>query len=433
MTINRSNMTTTADGADIFVVGPAQSPFTNFGNLTTSGNLASSIRVAANEVSVTNKGALSTSGDGSPGITIGDIFGQHYDDVTVANYGSISTTGNTFDNGVALAFPDGISSYGNNNSLMNYGSITVTSSDGAGLDSIGSNCLLANYGSISAAGAGLAANAIDGSETGNTLVNFGQIHTTADGNFGIVCFSADSVVKNYGTIQADGILSFGIGLLEADNHGENYGTILATGELGRGVLLSNGDSFDNYGIIRTTGANSVGARFSGDNLPGSDGGAFTNFGKIMSTGWSVRGSASDDHFVNHGSLSGNADMGGGDDTFVAGNGGSLSGTLTLGDGNDLIVFEKGGGSLIVTDFVAGAGTDDVIDLSAFGFTSLADLMAHASQLGSDVMLKLGAKDHIVLDNVSLGSLSADDFAFASAALQHATAPAAVPHGDYLFA
>lgn len=433
MTTNHSNISTTADGADIFTVTDANSPFTNYGTLTTSGNLASAIRGAASGITITNRGALSTSRDGSPGITVGDLFGAHYDNVTVTNYGTIATTGNLFADDTTVAFPDGISAYGNNEKLVNYGSITVASPDGAGLDSVGSNCLLANYGGITAAGAGLASNAIDGSETGNILVNFGQIHTTADGNFGIVCFSSNSVVKNYGTVQADGALSFGIGM-EANNRGENYGTILATDELGRGVLLSNDDSFDNYGTIRTTGANSVGARFSGDNLPGSDGGTFTNFGKIISSGLSVRGSASDDHFVNRGSLSGNANLGGGDDIFVAGKGGSLSGTLTLGDGNDLIVFEKDGGSLTVADFVAGAGTDDVIDVSAFGFHSFAELMTHASQSGSDLILNLGGKDQIILENVNLGALNADDFSFASPLLPHATAIVAhVPHGDYLLA
>src|SRR3954467_8903918 len=119
MTINRNNFSSSADGADIFVVEGANSPFTNFGNLTTSGDLASAIRVAANGVSVTNRGSLSTSGDGSPGVTVGDVFGAHYDNVTVTNYGAINTTGNIFDDGISLAFPDGIDTYGNNEKLIN--------------------------------------------------------------------------------------------------------------------------------------------------------------------------------------------------------------------------------------------------------------------------------------------------------------------------
>ena len=435
MTTNKKDLSTTADGADIFVLSQAGSSFTNNAKLTTSGALASPIRGAANGLTIANKGTLTTSGDGSPGVTVGDLFGTHYDNVTVSNYGTINASGNLFDDGVTLAFPDGIDTYGNNERLINYGTISVASPDGAGMASIGMNCHLTNFGAINAGGAGLVVDTIDGTggETGNTVINYGQIHTTADGNFGIVCFTSDNVVKNFGTIQADGVFSYGIGLDTAGNHGENYGTILATGDLSRGVLLTGeGSSFDNYGTIRTTGQDSIGARFSGEDLPGTDGGTFVNHGKIISAGWAVRGALADDRFVNYGSLIGKADMGGGDDTFVAGKGGSLSGVLTLGAGDDLIVFEKGGGSLTVADFNAGAGTDDVIDLSAFGYSSFAEVMSHASQSGADVVLKLGGKDQIVLDNVTLSTLAADDFTFAATTFAQSFSPVHVPQGENLF-
>lgn len=409
MTINKSNLSTSADGADIFTIGGADSPFINLGSLTTSGDLASPIRGAASGISVTNKGTLTTSGDGSPGVTVGDVFGAHYDNVTVANYGTIATTGNALDDGVTLAFPDGIDTYGNNDKLLNYGTITATSPDGAGMASIGMNCQVINYGTITAGGAGLVVDGIDGSETNNTLINYGQIHTTADGSIGIVCFTRENLVKNYGFIQADGFGSYGISMEAGGGLGENFGTILVTGELSRGVLIGGRDpSFVNYGTILSTGPNGIGARFSGDNPSGIDGGTFTNYGKIVAT-LAVSGTLADDHFVNHGILVGDAVMGAGDDSYTAGKGGSLSGTLTLGDGDDLIIFEKGGGSLTVTDFVAGAATDDVIDLSAFHFASLADVMSHASQSGSDVVLNLGNKDKIVLEGVSLAALAPDDF------------------------
>lgn len=433
MTVNRNDVSSSADGADIFIVTDANSPFTNFGKLSTSGIAASAIRGAADGISITNKGTISTSGDGSPGIIVGDIFGERYDNVSVVNYGVISTSGNVLDDGVTLAFPDGIDTYGNNNKLINYGTISAASPDGAGMASIGMDCLLVNYGKIEAAGAGLVVDAVDGNEIHNTLINYGQIHTTADGSIGIVCFIGDNVAKNYGTIQADGVFSFGIALEGDRNHGENYGTILATGDLGRGVLLGGEEpTFDNYGTIRTTGDGSVGARFSGDDLSGTDGGTFTNYGKIFSAGWAVRGALADDHVVNRGALTGEVALGSGNDSYVAGKGGSLSGTLTLGNGDDVIVFEKGGGRLTVSDFVAGAGTDDVIDVGAFGFHSFAEVMSHASQSGLDVILKFGAKDQIVLQNVSLGALAADDFEFASSLLGTATTPAHVPQGDYLF-
>src|SRR6185437_8936439 len=198
MTINHSNISTTADGADIFTGTDANSPFTNYGTLTTSGNLASAIRGAASGITITNRGALSTSGDGSPGITIGELFGAHYDNVTVTNYGTIATTGNLFADDTTVAFPDGIDTYGNNNKIVNFGTLTTATPDGAGMASIGANCQLTNFGKIDAAGAGIVVDTIDGTggETGNTVLNYGQIHTTADGNYGIVCFIDDNVVKN---------------------------------------------------------------------------------------------------------------------------------------------------------------------------------------------------------------------------------------------
>jgi hypothetical protein len=102
---------------------------------------------------------------------------------------------------------------------------------------------------------------------------------------------------------------------------------------------------------------------------------------------------------------------------VAGKGGSLAGNLILGDGDDLIVFEKGGGKLSVTDFHSGAGSDDQIDVSGLGIHSLAELMSHTTQSGADTVLKFGGKDQIVLHDVSIGSLSADDFEFAASSVQ----------------
>jgi hypothetical protein len=434
MTINRTNTSTTADGADIFLVDSANSPFANYGDLSTSGDLASAIRGVADGITIINKGTLTTSGDGSPAITVGDTFGARYDNVSVSNYGTIAVTGGILDDGVNLAFPDGIDVFGNNNSVKNFGAIDIAGVDGVGMFSVGMDCLLVNYCKIETAGAGMAIDGIDGTEIANTLINYGQIHVTGEDRPGIVAnTTSGNVVKNYGNIQVDAYFSFGIELNGNNNHGENYGMILATGDLDRGVLLEGeGHTFVNYGTIQTTGEDSVGARFSGNDLPETDGGIFTNYGKIVSAAWAVRGAFADDHFVNRGTLVGDAYMGAGDDSFVAGKGGTLSGTLTLGDGDDLIVFEKGGGKLVVTDFAAGAASDDVIDVSAFGFASFDQMMAKASQSGTDVILKLGAKDQIVLENVSLGTLSADDFSFASGALQRAIAPAHVPRGDYLF-
>jgi hypothetical protein len=418
MTVNHKNLGTSADSADVFTLGTADSAFINLGALSTSGLLASPIRVAADGVRVANIGTLTTTGDGSPGVTVGDALGDHYDNVTVTNFGTIHTSGTLLIDDVNFAFTDGIDTYGDSNKLLNYGTIITDDGQAAGMAAVGNNNLLVNYGTIDAVGAGLVVDGFDYTESGNTLINYGTIKIHGDGAPGFLSLVSGTVMENFGSIHGDGFFSFGMYLANSDSYGENRGTILMTGEIDRGVVVEGeGQVFVNYGTIQTTGDGSIGARFSGDNPPDTDGGTITNYGKIISVAWAVHGALADDHFVNQGTLIGLADMGAGDDSYTAGKGGSLSGALTLGDGDDLIIFEKGGGSLTVTDFVAGTGTDDVIDVSAFGLGSFAQVMSHASQSGSDVILKLGPKDQIVLQNVTLGQLAADDFALASAFAQ----------------
>jgi len=417
MTVNRTSLSTTADNSDIFLIAQAGSAFTNFATLTTSGTFARPIHVAAGGVTVDNQGALVTHGDGSSGITVGDPYGARYDNVTIVNHGTITTTGGTFwDNRDGPLFASGIDLFGDHNKAVNYGTITNLAGDDAGMSSVGSYSTMINYGHIDSTIAGMILDQYSGTEAHSTLINYGDIKAHWDGSYGMIATIGDNVLRNYGTIEVEGVQSFGMALDGDRNQGENYGTITAAGEADRGVLLEGvGGSFANYGTIRTSGVDSIGARFSGEDEPGSDGGTITNYGKIVSAGLSVSGAFANDHFVNHGSLVGDTHMGSGDDIYVAGKGGSLSGTLTLGPGDDLIVFEKGGGQLTVTDFTAGASTDDVIDLSALGFHSFGDVLGHASQSGDDVVLKFGGKDEIVLQHVALGALSPDDFLLAAGA------------------
>jgi hypothetical protein len=410
MTINHNSLGTSADGADIFVISKPTDSFSNFASLTTSGNLARAMRVAANGVTVRNHGDITTHGDGSSGIIVGEAFGDHYDHATVTNFGTITTTGFTFDDGSGPIFAAGIDLFGNHNVGINHGTITNLDGDDAGMNSIGSDSTLINFGTIDSNIVGMVIDTITGDEAHSSAVNRGSIVTHWDGSYGMAALIGDNSLENDGTIEINGVQSFGMALNGDRVHGENHGTILGNGEADRGVLLEAvSPTLDNYGTIRTTAADSIGVRFGGEELPGSDGGTFTNYGKVISAAWSVKGALADDHVINRGSLSGDVYMGAGDDTFVAGRGGSLAGTLTLADGNDLIIFEKGGGNLVVTDFSAGAGTDDVIDLGAFSYASFAELMAHATQSGTDVVLKLGAKDQILLRNVALQALAPDDF------------------------
>lgn len=72
---------------------------------------------------------------------------------------------------------------------------------------------------------------------------------------------------------------------------------------------------------------------------------------------------------------------------------------------------RGHGNDTITDFDAGAGTADAIDISSFGLNSLADVQALATDVGSDVLIDFGGGSSIRLLDVSESMLSNEDFIF----------------------
>ena len=109
---------------------------------------------------------------------------------------------------------------------------------------------------------------------------------------------------------------------------------------------------------------------------------------------------------------------GGDDDLDgrAGNdwiyGGAGNDTLTGGVGNDVFVFDPDFGEDVITDFVAGAGTEDIIAFrGAPNLTSYADVLNSAADDGTDTTITLDTDNSIVLKNVVLSDLSSDDFRF----------------------
>jgi serralysin len=99
----------------------------------------------------------------------------------------------------------------------------------------------------------------------------------------------------------------------------------------------------------------------------------------------------------------------GADTMIGGAGNDM---LIGGAGNDTFLFQPGFGHDTIGDFAAGPGSDDVIDFTGGLFGSFANVMSHAAQAGSDVVITYDALNAITLKNVALASLSANDFAFA---------------------
>jgi len=100
---------------------------------------------------------------------------------------------------------------------------------------------------------------------------------------------------------------------------------------------------------------------------------------------------------------------GGNDTL---DGGAGSDWLSGGSGSDLFVFSNGNGVDTITDFQAGALTDDDIDLVGHsGANSLADVQNAATQVGSNTIIDLGSGDSITLLGVNVNDLHQDDFIF----------------------
>jgi Ca2+-binding RTX toxin-like protein len=75
------------------------------------------------------------------------------------------------------------------------------------------------------------------------------------------------------------------------------------------------------------------------------------------------------------------------------------------EGADTFRISKGTGTDIIADFQVGI---DKLDVSAFGFTTLAQLKARMVQVNNDVALSLDNGDQVILLGVTAAAISADD-------------------------
>jgi Ca2+-binding RTX toxin-like protein len=99
----------------------------------------------------------------------------------------------------------------------------------------------------------------------------------------------------------------------------------------------------------------------------------------------------------------------GNDTLI---GGAGNDSLAGGSGNDAFVFVSGFGKDIVTDFTAGAGVADTLDLSlGVALDTLNEIIAATTQVAADAVIIIDAANTITLKNVSKVALVADDFRF----------------------
>jgi Ca2+-binding RTX toxin-like protein len=93
-------------------------------------------------------------------------------------------------------------------------------------------------------------------------------------------------------------------------------------------------------------------------------------------------------------------------------GNRLANTITGGGGNDVFGFAPGSGSDVITDFAAGVGLGDRVDLTAFP-NARPGLAGIISESGGNTVLNFGNGDVLTLQNVRQAALHVDDFIFAA--------------------
>jgi len=126
----------------------------------------------------------------------------------------------------------------------------------------------------------------------------------------------------------------------------------------------------------------------------------------------VAGGAGDDRIF-AGSGDDVIDAGAGDDFVVAGSGADI---ISAGAGDDLLAGGLGADTFVFADEpgdnrIFDFSFNDVIDISAFGFSDLADVVAASEAVGGGVVITLDDDTSLTLDGVSVGDLTASDFIF----------------------
>ncbi|MCB1473948.1 MAG: hypothetical protein KDJ68_13990, partial [Rhodobiaceae bacterium] len=64
---------------------------------------------------------------------------------------------------------------------------------------------------------------------------------------------------------------------------------------------------------------------------------------------------------------------------------------------------------IITDFSAGAGAGDVLNIAAFGFADFAAVQAATTDTAGGALIQLDADDSVTLQGVLKADLAGDDF------------------------
>src|SRR5262249_25293421 len=383
-------------------------------------------------------------GDGSQVINAGEVTAGNDgmgvlfvlgEDAAALNLGRIVVTG---------AGSDGMDGVVADTKVTNKGVIQITGHDSFGMAGFGDGHQLSNFGLIDTHGTFAAGMVTRGDTVGSVGLNFYMLnagHIITDGNFAIGVSlglsrgglgpATDGQVVNSGVVETDGDGAAGVVMIGDGHHMTNSGQITTNGGAfdfisdtfaavlhGAGVLVSGDDAIvDNArtGVIESKNASSAAVELNILERSGltnaNTSSTLENFGLIKGAAVAVLGGAGQETVINHGRIEGNVVLGDGADEFVFGKGGTLVGNLFIGGGNDLVVVENGCGTARITDFVAGGGSHDVVDVSAF-FSSFANLVANSNDTSEGVAITLDPNDVLVLVGVSKSDLSTGDFSFA---------------------
>ena len=79
-------------------------------------------------------------------------------------------------------------------------------------------------------------------------------------------------------------------------------------------------------------------------------------------------------------------------------------------GSDTFVFAQNFGKDVINDFTAAGRSHDTIQFAKSEFADFASVLAHASQVGGDVVISSGS-DSLTLKNMKLSALDSHDFHF----------------------
>ena len=97
----------------------------------------------------------------------------------------------------------------------------------------------------------------------------------------------------------------------------------------------------------------------------------------------------------------------GNDVLIGGPGYVLSG----GGGSDTFAFGSNFGHDVVNYFKMSGTTHDILQFSATDFQNFADVLSHAAQVGTDVVITADAADTVTLHHAKITSLVSSDFHF----------------------